>query len=141
MRGKLTKYCISSSNPTVQQLSKKQKSRSQRDSCTSMFVVTLLIILKIQKQAKHPSVDGKRTCGIHIKWNILLFELLCVREKYKDYKCILMSKPLFIFRYQKFHQPVCLHLQWKWHMKSEEYYKNSFYFRKLLSKRQASLED
>lgn len=45
---------------------KKMKSRSQRDICTCMFIVTLFTILKTWKQSKCSSAGEWGICGIYI---------------------------------------------------------------------------
>ena len=52
--------------------SKELKARSQRDTCTPIFIAALFTIAKRLKQPKCPSTEEWKTkCGMCIQWNII----------------------------------------------------------------------
>jgi hypothetical protein len=54
--------------PLLEIYPKESKSGYNRDTCTPMFIV--FIILTLQKQSRFPLLmNGSRKCGIYIQWN------------------------------------------------------------------------
>ena len=50
---------------------KKVKTLIRKDICTPLFFAVLLMIAQLQKQpSTHQQMQGQRSCGIHIQWNI-----------------------------------------------------------------------
>jgi len=45
------------------------KTFTEKDTCTPMFIAALLTIAKIWKQPKYSSTDRLRRCGIYTQWN------------------------------------------------------------------------
>ena len=48
-----------------------EETRSERDTCTPMFITALFIIARTWKQPRRPSADEWiRSCGTKTQWNI-----------------------------------------------------------------------
>ena len=47
-----------------------KETRIERDTCTPMFIMTLLITARTWKQPRCPSADEWISCGTYTQWNI-----------------------------------------------------------------------
>ena len=48
-----------------------EKTRTERDTCTPMFIAALFTIGRTRKQPRYPLTDeGIKKCGTYTQWNI-----------------------------------------------------------------------